>query len=72
MRMVSLSTLGVNHHLNCEDKVPWLYGKPDKLINLDDKQQLQQNNLALSLGLRRGDYFIHFSSCKWYVIERKD
>ncbi len=49
-----------------------MYGKPDILINLDDKQQLQANNLTLDKGLRKGDYYVHFSTCKWYVIERKD
>lgn len=58
--------------MSCEDKVPWLYGKPDRLIKLDDKQQLHENNLQLDTGLRRGDYYIHFNSCKWYVVERKE
>ena len=66
------STLGDKSDLSCEDKVPWLYGKPDTLIKLDDDQQLLQNNLTLSPDLTRGDYYIHFSTCKWYVIERKE
>lgn len=58
--------------MSCEDEVPWIEGKPDRLIDLDDEQELQQNNIILDAGLRRGDCYIHFRSCRWYVIERTD
>jgi hypothetical protein len=67
-----IKTLYLVYLLQCEDKVPWINGKPDKIIKLDDKSQLAQNGITLDDNLSKADYYMHIKDCKWVVVERKD
>lgn len=58
--------------LECIEKVPWIYGKPRNIVNLDDNQQVSTNKISLTEGLRKGDYYITFDNKKCFVAERKD
>lgn len=58
--------------LSSDHKVPWIEGPPDKVIDFDDDQEMTDNGITLTDGLRRGDYYAHYKSCKWMVVERKD
>jgi hypothetical protein len=58
--------------LTKEDDIPWLEGRPDKIIDLDNYEEMKSNNIYLQNTSARGDYYSHFNSCKWMVIERKE
>lgn len=58
--------------MTCENDVPWLYGKPDRAVSLDDQTALHALGISLNTTNKKGDYYVHFNDCRWIVVERKD
>ena len=56
----------------CEEKVPWIGGKPQELCNLDDPDQRSKFGIVLKDNLKKGDYLVKKHDSKWSIVERKD
>lgn len=58
--------------MKCENKVPWIDGKPHEIIKLDDKTQLMKHSISLDDNQSKADYFMQTPNVEWIVVERKD
>lgn len=57
---------------NCLNNVPWINGRPTDVFFLDDDDDLKGAGIKLHKHLRRTDYYLHWNSREWALVEKKN